>query len=395
MPPAAKTRIVFLLTSMYSLAGEILRGIQTVARTHDGISVRVFSSLELGHRLQRLRGQADGIVALVTTPRLVGQLRELGLPTVNVSALLGSRAARFPRVYSDNLEIGMLAARDFWERGFRRFAFVGEQGVAFSQQRERGYRNALRARGVRPTVLHLRNPRAHTVAPLMRGWAQALTPRTAVFCAHDPLAAGLLGACDELGVPVPRHLAVLGVNNDPMICDLTPVPLSSIAHRSEQIGVKATLLLMRMLNGQRLPPGPVRIPPGGIVSRASTDTLAVEDPLVARILTFVQAHATAGIRVDDVVADAHVCRRLAEQRFRHATGTSVYQMIQRLRIQKAESLLLETHLSVGAVAEACGFSDLHHFVVSFRRLTGQTPRGFRRHSFALSDAMYSGPNRAV
>lgn len=395
MAPPDRTRIVFLLTSMYSLAGEILRGVQTVARTQPAISVRALSSLELGHRLQRLRGQADGIVALVTTPHLVRQLRQLGLPTVNVSGLLAPRAAPFPRVCSDNLAIGALAVRDFWDRGFRRFAYVGETEVSFSRQREHGYRTALRALGVRPTVLQLPHPQTRDMSPRMRAWVQTLAPRTAIFCAHDPLAAALLNVCDELGLAVPQQVAVLGVNNDPMVCDLTPLPLSSIAHRSEQIGIQAALLLRRMLNGEPRPAGPVLIPPSHIATRASTDTLSIEDPMVARTLAFVREHATDGIRVSDVVADAHACRRLVEQRFRDATGTSLYQMIQRLRIQKAERLLLETHLSVGAVAEACGFTDLHHFVVSFRRRTGQTPRGFRRRSLALSDAMYSGPRRAV
>jgi LacI family transcriptional regulator len=156
-------------------------------------------------------------------------------------------------------------------------------------------------------------------------------------------------------------------------------PLSSIDVSAKRVGYEAAQMLAGMMHGKKRPPEPIFVEPRGIVSRQSTDTLAIADSELAAALRFVRENAHRGIRVSDVVAHVHLSRRVLEQKFKQLLGRLPAAEIRRVRIDLAQRMLMETELAMPQIASACGFQQPEVFTRTFRRETGQTPTSFRRH----------------
>ena len=205
-----------------------------------------------------------------------------------------------------------------------------------------------------------------------------------IFCYNDCVAADIVDACIEAGIQIPDQVAVLGVDNDPVICDCVQVPLSSVRHDLEGMAYEAAGLLDRLINGEPPPDIPERISPKGVVTRKSTEVLAVEDPKVSTALRYIQGNFARGdLSVDDVVAHAKLPRR-SERAFRNELRRTMLHEILRVRINHAQKLLETTTLSVTDIAAQSGFASLNHFFRVFYGRTGVTPRAFRKSSLPVS-----------
>jgi len=199
-----------------------------------------------------------------------------------------------------------------------------------------------------------------------------------IFCYNDCVAADIVDACIEAGVQIPDQVAVLGVDNDPVICDCVQVPLSSVRHDLEGMAYEAAALLDRLIDGEPPPKVAKRISPKGVVTRKSTEVLAVEDPAVARALRYIQANFSKGaLSVDDVVAHCRVPRRSLERAFRCELEQTILHQILRMRVNYAQKLLETTSRPVTDIAAQSGFATLNHFFRVFHDRTGSTPRAFR------------------
>jgi LacI family transcriptional regulator len=199
-----------------------------------------------------------------------------------------------------------------------------------------------------------------------------------IFCYNDCVAADIVDACIEAGIRIPDQVAVLGVDNDPVICDCVQVPLSSVRHDLEGMAYEAAALLDRLMNGERPPDVPKRITPKGVATRKSTETLAVEDRDVANALNYIQENFWKGsLSVDDIVAHGRNPRRSLERAFRDELQRTILNEILRVRISHAQKLLETTTRSVADIAAQSGFASLNHFFRVFRGRTGLTPRAFR------------------
>jgi LacI family transcriptional regulator len=217
----------------------------------------------------------------------------------------------------------------------------------------------------------------------MADWLTALPPATGVLVCHDGAAGALVRAAARCGRRVPEDLAVLGVDNDQMICEMGPVPISSVVTASEKIGFEAATLLHRLLNNCTLPVhlpagSPVCVRPLGIATRRSSDVLAVEDPHVAAAMRYIRDHLRERFGVDDVVATLPVSRRYLEYQFRRTLGRSPGEEIRRQRMDHACELLRTTDLSIGDVGRACGFRDIALFSHGFRQSMDTTPTAYRQ-----------------
>ena len=188
--------------------------------------------------------------------------------------------------------------------------------------------------------------------------------------------------CESLGVAVPDEVAILAGDTDELICSISSPPLSSVRLAARRLGYEAAAMLDRLMNGQRVPKKATYIRPLGVVSRQSTDLLAIDDEDAAAAIRFIRNYATEGIGVSDILREVPVSRRSLEQKFDKHLGRSPAEEIRRVRLDKARDLLLRSELSIKQVALASGFQTSSRLGVAFRKRFGLTPFVFRKQSFA-------------
>jgi LacI family transcriptional regulator len=322
-----------------------------------------------------------GIIAHLLTADVAEQVLALGRPVVNVTSWLDH--PRLARVGNDNLGVGRAGAQHFLERHFRRFAFVGWPGVPFSDQRGEGFAatvrdagfDCLRYRDTSPSrpwqVSGSTADREH-----LEEWIASLPVPVAVMACNDVRAWEVLQACRALERHVPEEVAVVGADNDEVWCLLAHPPLSSVAVAAEQVGYQAAAKLERVLAGKKVHPRTV-VPPLGVVTRQSSDAVAVADRTVADALRFIREHTDRPIGIGEVLEVVPVSRRALERSFRKALGRSPAEEIRQAHLRRAQDLLATTTLSMAEVAQLSGFTGSKHLSVVFRQFTGLTPTNFR------------------
>jgi LacI family transcriptional regulator len=198
-----------------------------------------------------------------------------------------------------------------------------------------------------------------------------------LFACNDDRGRQVLEACRCGGLRVPEEVAVLGVDNDEVFCELSDPPLSSIALNAESAGYRAAELLDGMIHGRIKEPRRVTVEAIRVATRRSTEVVAVADNDVAEALQFIRREKGRGLSVADVAAEVAVSRRHLERRFRDTVGRTILEEIQMARIEHAKNLLLETKYPISKVAELSGFGSTGYFVQFFHSRVGKTPRKFR------------------
>lgn len=333
----------------------------------------------------------DGILSILggwgTRPEFTDFVRTAsGIPVVDMHADL-VKTIPAGRVLADNVEIGRLAAEHFLERGFRHFLFCCKSlGDLAAAEREKGFRLRLRDSGFSSTALtcypqqdrtQLFNPR-HCVDVLARALSGALQP-LAVFAENDDFALLVFDACARLKLKIPEDVAVLGCNNDPMVVDFAPVPLSSVDPDLLTRSYMAAQLLDRMMAGAPRPRKPILIKPRGVFLRRSTDILAVEDPRLAEALSVIRLRFSDASLYPQAVAEA--CdmnlRTLNRSILKHL-GRSIADEIRQVRLRHARQLLLNSKMTLSEITSQSGFSNLLHFRRTFSRDCGVSPRLWRK-----------------
>jgi LacI family transcriptional regulator len=194
----------------------------------------------------------------------------------------------------------------------------------------------------------------------------------------------VLDACRRAGVAVPDEVAVVGVDNDGLLCELSDPPLSSVEPDARRTGYTAAEILDRLMRGRRVPILSHRIPPVGVVTRQSSDTMAVGDADVAEAVRFIRENACSGISVKDVLQRVPLSRRALETRFVKAVGRTPHAEVERVRLERAKHLLLATELPVYEVARRTGFRYQEYLSVAFRRYAGVSPTQFRKDARGVS-----------
>ncbi|MBV8417868.1 MAG: XylR family transcriptional regulator [Verrucomicrobia bacterium] len=379
----AKPRKRTILLALTSTHHGFYRGAARYAAEHDWhvVADMIYdATIPVGWR-------GDGILSFVGHwEELAKYVISAGVPVVEISSV--RKDLGIPCVMEDNQEIGRLGAEHLLERNFKNFVWAPFCDDAVNEERFQGFAALVRSVGfdcVRLLPVNTRRSARlsrHVNWTLRRRWVihtiQSLRYPLGIFCYNDCVAADLVDACIEAGIQIPDQVAVLGVDNDPVICDCVQVPLSSVRHDLEGMAYEAAALLDRLINGERPPKMPKRIPPKGVVTRKSTEVLAVEDPKVSAALRYIQGNFSGGnLSVDDVVAHCGVPRRSLERAFRKELERTMLHEILRVRINHAQKLLETTPLSVTDIAAQSGFASLNHFFRVFHARTGLTPRAFR------------------
>ncbi|QDU60830.1 Xylose operon regulatory protein [Planctomycetes bacterium Pan216] len=327
----------------------------------------------------------EGIIARIETPTMREVLLRQTIPVIDVRCRY---PLDLPQIDTDDREVARLAVEHLVERGFRHFAFAGVKGANWSDTRERNFRQLLEERGFscltvpseEPPPLVVRESYGNRVHEELVAWVRTLPHSTGILAANDLRGQQLINACRDAGLRVPREVAILGVDNDPLICDLTEPPLSSVACDAEAIGFQAAELLDRLMRGAKAPRQLRLVSPRGVVVRRSTDIFAIEDLGVARAIRLIHDHACEGINASDVVREVGESRQALTERFRRVVGHSLKDEIVRVRLERVQRLLIETDASLQTIARQTGFSSGEYMGTAFKRRYCETPGECRQRT---------------
>lgn len=370
-------RVGVVLDANIAYSRDVLSGIAQYLRDHPAWHVVMVTNASL---FDEALPHVDAVVGYITHPKRAAALARRGVPTVNIAS---SRA--FPGcapVYSDECAIGALAADHFLQRGFHNLASIGLRPAPFSASRQTGFAAGLTETEADPAEFTLEVsdlPQEQTDAPLTRFLAELPSP-SGVFCVTDWVAHRVALLAPEMGRRIPEDLAILGVDNDIMICDFTNPALSSVQQATERIGYEACEWLAALLDGADPPESPVLIPPRGIVVRRSTDILAVEDPMVAEALRIIHRHPVGEDTLGEVLDAVPLSRRMLEMRFKKAMGRGIQEEIRRRRVDRIRYLLENTDQPLKQIAEDLAFSHVSYLTTFFKKHTGMTPSACRRQA---------------
>jgi LacI family transcriptional regulator len=333
--------------------------------------------------------EGDGVIARVEDAQSADRLSSLGLPIVDVAGAYSRR--HFRSVTNDDFLTGYQAALHLLGCGFSRFAFLGVANTRWSELRKEGFEKALEHRGRTLPLPAFERPLAWWEGSAERGFGSredagpleaflaGLEAPTALFACNDTTGLRATELAGRLALAVPESLAILGVDNEDILCELAAPSLSSIMLDCEAIGFRASAALDAILEGTGGPPEGSRIAlsPKEVVERESTRVFACEDELVAKAVTYIRAHAHEGIDVSDVLGIVSASRRSLETRFREEMGRSLHEEILRAKLARAKRLLRETKMTIEGIAEESGFGSLGRFHEAFRSIEGTSPGEWR------------------
>ena len=293
--------------------------------------------------------------------------------TVAFNCAVKKPPARMVCLQRDQANVGKTAADYFLDRGYRSFAFVGASYPArWNDERRKGFVRRLREAGRTAVSCDLSED-----ISAVRKFLESLPSGTALFAAHDPAAQRILGLCLELGITVPERLAVLGVDDDCVICEAMTPPLSSIALDGVSSGRQAAQILERLMSGKRVYPV-LKLDFPRVVTRQSTDTNRVADTVLSRVLTRITDDLSKPLRLNAIAAELGYSARTLELKAQKVFGCPLKAKVDRLRLNEAVRLLTNSDLPVQEVAERCGFSCESHLSRRFAALNGITMSDWRR-----------------
>jgi LacI family transcriptional regulator len=379
--------VALLIESSNAYARGLLTGITDYMRQHEAWSIML---PEQGRGdappawLARWTG--DGIIARIETPAIARAVMAVPVPVVDVSA--ARTIPSLPWVETDDREIARLALSHLLARGYRRLAFVGDSRFNWSRWRQAAFVELAAEVGCQVELSPGLQGRGRQNDAAFRQrrlgeWLRALPRPIGLFCCYDILAHQVLDACRNVGLAVPEEVAVVGVDDDELLCNLCSPPLTSIIPDARRAGFEAAALLAELMAGSPRHRERILVPPRGIAARQSTAALAVDDPAVAAAWRLIRERACDGLQVADLVRAVGLSRRVLDRRFEASTGRTPHAEIARVRIERMRQLLLETDLTFAEIARRTGFEHVEYATVFFRRETGLVPTAFRAAKLAM------------
>jgi LacI family transcriptional regulator len=374
-------RVAILIEASNAYGRGLLEGIHRHLREHEPWTIllpehgRGMPPLEM---LARWRG--DGIIARIETPEIAAAIKRLrrGRPLAVVDMSAGRLLAGVPYVETDDVAIARLAADHFIERDFRHLAFLGDDRFRWSVNRRDAFVAAARDRSVAVYEPRGRRRDGNVEDEAIETWLLSLPKPVGLFACYDICGRQAVEACRRAGLAVPDEVAVLGVDDDAVLCGLSNPPLSSVIPDAIGAGRLAAELLDALIRGERLDREEWLLPPVGIATRQSTDVLAIDDELVVAAVRHIREHACAGIKVADVVRALGGSRRVLESRFLRRVGHTPHEEIARVQFRRVEQLLAETDLPLATIAARAGFRHPEYMTVAFTRRHGMSPSRWRR-----------------
>ncbi len=336
-------------------------------------------------------GFIDGYIGHFLTQELIDELMDAAIPAVHLCSAMPE--STLPRVVTDEVAVGRLAATYLLSLGLPRFGFIGVADDTASAARANGFEEALHVAG-HGCHAFFRHTGGDGKAPRsppddLRTWVRALPTPIGIFAGSDNLALKLLAVCRKFKISVPKDVAVLGVGNDDLFCNLSTPPLTSIALATQRIAYNGSQMLERLMDGTNLDEREILIPPIAVIPRQSSTLPAILDPDVAAAVNYIALHVKDGLRVVDILRNVQVSRSSLDQRFSKIMGCTLATEIRRAQIELAKRMLSETQEQMPRVAIAAGFPNAKQLSATFHREVGVSPTAYRRRLSAITPA--AGP----
>ncbi|QDU60385.1 Xylose operon regulatory protein [Planctomycetes bacterium Pan216] len=372
--------VAVLVETSRSYGRGMLRGLRRYLSEHGPWSVfmelRALES-EVPSWLRTWKG--DGILTRTTSQATADAIRRLGVPTVELRAT--KLAHSFPFVGVNNAAMGQMVAEHLIERGFVRFGVWRIESEVFFQERCDNFQRSVEEKGFSCSVFPPRGMKPtknwETQQARLTRWIDGLEKPVGILACNDQLGYWVLDACRRANVAVPEQAAVVGVENDETLCTMAEPPLSSVCFNAELIGYAATELLDRLMRGETAPSEPILVDPVGIVTRQSSDIVAMEDTDLAAAVRFIRENACEGISVNEVLQKVPISRTALERKMRAVLKRSPKAEITRLQLERVKQLLVETDLSLTQIAGKSGFRYPQYMVEVFKKWFGETPGTYR------------------
>lgn len=383
-------RILLLIEASRAYGRGCLSGVSSYVRAHPGWRVLHISPESTQRVSAFIRGwRGDGVLSRVETREAAEAIEQLGVPTVDLRGQYPISGGA--RLDTDPAATAALACQHLLERGFQNFAYCGYAGLTYCQERCEAFTSFLRQRGLdafvyappseaarRAAITLSHEAYGETHVEQLVPWLEQLPKPVGIMACNDARGRQVICACGLAGIKAPQEAAVVGVDNDEVICELAEPPLSSVALNTHRVGYEGARLLDAMIDGRAATPeGTIHIPPERVQARLSTDVLAVEDRDLVAALEIIRENACAGINVNDVIRMSAMSRSTLERRFQKHLGCGPKDLILKVRFDKVMTLLRETDYELNKIARLCGFRTAAHLVSAFKQHTGVTPGQYR------------------
>lgn len=329
--------------------------------------------------LRKWRG--DGIIARVQNSKIAKAVLASGIPTVDVLGV--DESSTFPLIHTDDKSIAEMAAAHLLDRGFKHFGFFGLASENWATRRRDAFASAVGARGyscaVYETPRHIHHTRMwENYADDLAAWVRKQPKPLGLMLCSDQCGPVMLEACRRAEVVVPDDVAVIGVDNDETLCQASNPALSSVWPDHSRVGYEGAALLAKLMNGGRRPSAPIFIPPREVITRRSSDVLAIEDRDVAAAVRYIRENACSGLNIDHVAKHVALSRSVLQRRFKKLVGRTLLEEMVLVRLRQAQELLTRTDLSLATIAEKAGFRHQEYMGAIFRSRLGMTPGQFRK-----------------
>jgi LacI family transcriptional regulator len=327
----------------------------------------------------------DGAIVRIMNTAMLREALKTHFPIVNVSSWLQKPGV--PTVRHDYDACGRLAAEHLLEKGYRRFGCVVVPGGWFIEQRHNAFVRTIEAHGGTIDTFHLKSTMPEVIEPLPAAerqrfidWVQTLKRPAGLALLDDWDAPVLQELCREAGCEVPRDLVMISTGFHSEVQPLCRVPLSAV-QEDQELQARLAIGCLEVLMSDKQPRETlINVPPLGVIERASTATMAIEDREVAHAVEFIRAHGFEPINVSDVASRVRVARVTLERRFRSVMGQTMHDYLTQLRVRRGKELLvLDPPLSLQAIAQKCGLSDRRRLNQVFLSVTGMTPAAWLKH----------------
>lgn len=323
---------------------------------------------------------ADGIIARIPSSYTVEDLIQSKLPFIFTS--IHKSLNDLPCILPDCEGMATMGAEYFLAKGFKNFAFCGFENNHWCSERGRFFGDVLRRQGLESHYFYEKSGQLQKTWQKEEGtmteWLLSLPKPIGILTSNDDMGRHVLQACRIAGLMVPEEAAVLGADNDSLVCELSEPSLSSIAYNFEGSGYKAAELLHKMIKNEPLSEMNIVVKPTHIVTRQSTDILAINDASLAKALNFIQKNFKEPIKVTDVARASAVSIRILQNKFRVLLGRTPHDEITRVRIEHAAMMLTETTQSISTIAYALGFDEVKYFTRLFSKAKGTSPVAYRK-----------------
>jgi len=326
------------------------------------------------------KSNADGIIMHTDDIRKIQRVSMSGIPAI--VSYMKKPAKNLPILICDDDEIGKMAAEHLLSCYLKSFAFCGYNDFHWSRDRQDSFSKKIAKAGFKTYTYKQPASRIKQLWEnekiIIADWLKSLPKPVGLMACNDYRGQQVIEACKSVDIHIPDGVAIIGVDNDEQICELTDPPLSSVILNAENAGYEAAKLLDKFMAGKKMTNQKILVRPGGVYVRQSTNILAIEDKHIAKAVNFIRQHAKHPIQVNDVARAVGLSRRILEIRFRKILGRSVHDEIQYIRIEQIARMLIETNLSVSYISTTLGYPSLGHIARYFKKIKGLNPTDYRK-----------------